>query len=154
MKGLPSFKVTANFPGFKRVGEEDIDNECAFSTGSLINFSPLPLPPQNRSSFLFRNMGKHSWRISSPDRSAFSNLSIQWQEKGTRERKDCDAHMKSEDAGVIGCNMLLFKKNQVQIPALAFLLTTVTLSPENLTPSSGSLGNPKTHASKTPIHIF
>lgn len=58
MKGLLSFKVTANFPGFKRVGEEDIDNECAFSTGSLINFPPLPLPLQNRFSFLFGNMGK------------------------------------------------------------------------------------------------
>lgn len=56
MKGLRSFKVTANFPGFKRVSEEDIDNECAFSTGSLINFPPFHLLPQNRFSFLFRNM--------------------------------------------------------------------------------------------------
>lgn len=55
MKGLPNFKVTANFPSFKQVhGEEDIDNECAFSMGSLIKFPPFHLPPQNRSSFLFR----------------------------------------------------------------------------------------------------
>lgn len=55
MKGLPNFKVTANFPSFKQVhGEEDIDNECAFSMGSLINFPLFHLPPQNRSSFLLR----------------------------------------------------------------------------------------------------
>lgn len=41
MKDL-SFKAP-NFPSFKRVREEDTDNECAFSTGSLINF-PLSVP--------------------------------------------------------------------------------------------------------------
>lgn len=47
MKDLLSFKAAANFPSFKRLSEKDTDNECAFSTGSLINFFPFRLPPQN-----------------------------------------------------------------------------------------------------------
>lgn len=44
---LPSFKAAANFPSFKRLSEKDTDNECAFSTGSLINFFPFCLPPKH-----------------------------------------------------------------------------------------------------------
>ena len=67
MKGLLSFKVTANFPGFKQLSEEDIDNECAFSTGSLINLPPSSLPPQNRFSLLFRDKEQTEEKISDPD---------------------------------------------------------------------------------------
>lgn len=55
MKDLLSFKGAANFPSFKGTSEKDAANECAFSTGSLINFSPFHLPPPNPFSFLIEN---------------------------------------------------------------------------------------------------
>ena len=52
----PSFKAAANFPSFKRLGEKNAGNECAFSTGSLRS-SPGPSPSTDPLSSLSSRAG-------------------------------------------------------------------------------------------------
>lgn len=113
MKGLSNFKVTANFPSFKQVhGEEDIDNECAFSMGSLINFPlSISLLKTGPHFYLGSKRNRYNWRIPRPDGiciECFINTIAR--ERNWGREMNYDAHLKPEDAEVLGGKRHLFQR--------------------------------------------